>query len=941
VSEIAATPIVVLFEDRPKQSMVFLLNLSIYLDARVIVATSDKDLKRALAAPDGVHLVVARATFKGSGIGQTVLATLGTSKVPVICLGDDKEMPGLVMIPTDTEVRPLLQAAAKILGITAQSMVSKQRAETYDIQPEFLNMLFNMPCDVFRAGAAGLEKVFTAGEAVPRNKISQLIKQKKPLTIQSLQRLKLVNAVTEQSQKASEELATEGLSDTKKMSILSASVDMVAAQFQSAGMDEETVKLANASIKAVEKIAESATSVGKLVRQLMDAEGGYRYAHSQLITFLGFHVIKMMGWWGDDQRSILSQAAFYHDISLSDDDQARIRSAKSLAACANKDPKFQELVLTHPQLAARELQSAPEISPEVVRVVIQHHGSPVGRGFSTDIAKLDNLAKTFILSEEWCDYLMDIELSGLKADNSARLEQLKGIYKDEQSVQILETFRYLDPKEFSQDFLSDKEVDFAQSLISGGTETTSVLISPDALPDTSIAGAMNEPEKVIKAGKPDAETLTTAKGATNVREDEEILIKGGVAPETDPEKVIKADEPTAGKKPVVKAARAPKPERPKLEPRKPREARLLDVANTTGVAGDKARKLMKTIQERKPNATPEQVETLLKAGGVVVDEATESFVASEEKAAIAVENAKLIEGEKQLSKEERVIEAGEPADEEENIVFKGQAAEAEARQTINGVTDVRKDEEILIKGTAAEKESTKKIGGVTDVRFDEKIVVKGDKPQDLVDRSLTRIMGDDKEKEKELKLKALAGCSDLMKAALGGALDSVAAILTAAPNAGVEMRKTDAEGRTVMHYAAMGGFTAVMKLLGEKGGQVNTADSKRRTPLFFAALYKQNEAFDLLLVQGAKINQQAMGGMTIAMVGAFSGNMHILKVAVEKGVRLDSKDHSGKTAFDLAKQAKHAEAVTYLEAAAKTAQAALDASRPGAKKPATAGPAAA
>jgi hypothetical protein len=66
VSEPAETPIVVLFEDRPKQSMVFQLNLSIYLDARVIVATSEKDLKRALAAPDGVHLVVARASFKGA-----------------------------------------------------------------------------------------------------------------------------------------------------------------------------------------------------------------------------------------------------------------------------------------------------------------------------------------------------------------------------------------------------------------------------------------------------------------------------------------------------------------------------------------------------------------------------------------------------------------------------------------------------------------------------------------------------------------------------------------------------------------------------------------------------------------------------------------------------------------------------------------------------------
>lgn len=915
MSEVSASPIVVLFEDRPKQSMIFQLNLSIYLDARVIVASSEKDLKRALAGSEGVRLVVTRAVFKGAEIANSILGAVGASKIPVICLGDQKEKPGLIVIPTETEVRPILQAAAKLLGITAQQMVSKQRPDTYEINPEFLKMLFTFPCDVFRPANAGIEKVFSAGEKVPRTKIAQLVRQKKPLVINSLQRLKLANAVTEQALKASEELSGASFTEENKMSILAASVDMVAAQFQSAGMDEETVKLANASIKAVEKIAESATSVGSLVKQLMEAEGGYRYAHSQLITFLGFHVIKMMGWWGDDQRSILSQAAFYHDISLSDDDQARIRSDKSLAASANSDPKFQELVLTHPQLAARELQSAPEISPEVVRVVIQHHGSPVGRGFSTDIAKLDNLAKTFILSEEWCDYLMDIELSSLKPDNAARLEQLKSLYKDEQSKQILETFRYLDPKEFSQDFLSDKEVDFAQSLISGGAETTSVVAVPEPEPDTSVTGATEE--IVIKGGDREAEASKTIKGVTHVRKDEEILVKGGE----------EGSEAKKGAKTALAARPAPaerKP-RPVPAPRKPREARLADVAKVASPAGEKARVLLKTIEARKPDATPEEVEKLLKAGGIVIDEETAKTVLVEETAAIA--------------RETRLEEVTEHIGEGEMIV-QGTAPESEISHKIESVTHVRKDEIIRVKNSEAEAETKQKIDGVTDVRLDEKIVIQGDKPQDLVDRSIVRLKGDDKEKERELKLKALAGCSDLMKSALSGAVDKVTEIVAAAPNAGVELRKTDAEGRTVMHYAAMGGFLPVMKLLAEKGGQVNAPDSKRRTPLFFAALYKKNDAFDLLLIQGAKINQQAMGGMTIAMIGAFSGNMHILKTAVEKGVRIDAKDHGGKTALDLAKQAKQAEAIAYLEAATKAAQVALEASKAGGKKTPPVAPAA-
>ena len=90
---------------------------------------------------------------------------------------------------------------------------------------------------------------------------------------------------------------------------------------------------------------------------------------------------------------------------------------------------------------------------------------------------------------------------------------------------------------------------------------------------------------------------------------------------------------------------------------------------------------------------------------------------------------------------------------------------------------------------------------------------------------------------------------------------------------------------------------------------MNSVDAKRRSPLFFTALHKQNAAFDFLVEQGAKINQQAMGGMTIAMIGAFSGNFHVLKTAIEKGVRADTKDHNGKTVMDYAKQSKNAEAI--------------------------------
>jgi hypothetical protein len=371
----------------------------------------------------------------------------------------------------------------------------------------------------------------------------------------------------------------------------------------------------------------------------------------------------------------------------------------------------------------------------------------------------------------------------------------------------------------------------------------------------------------VRGTKAEPEASKKIEGVTEHTELEKITVKGSeVKAEPEKETVFKAEKPAAASKPVVVR-----------EPRKPREPKLADVAKGKGEAGEKARTLLTAIKSKKPDASPEEVETLLKAGGVAMNGETETLVAAEEAAAI---------------EEERKFE---------------------------GVTEHIELEKITVKGEKAEADAKTKIDGVTDVRKDEKIVVKGEKPQDLVDRSITRIKAEPQDKERELKMKALAGSTEFMKMALSGAADKVAEMLAATP---VELRKTDAEGRTAIHYAAMGGAVAVIKFLVEKGASLNNVDSKRRSALYLAALYKQNDAFDFLLAQGSKINQQAMGGMTIAMVGAFTGNMHILKAAAQKGVRFDSRDHAGKTALDYAKQAKAPEAVAFIEGLAKAAPAA-------------------
>lgn len=803
MSKAVDSPLIALFEDRPKQGMVYQLNLSIYLDARVAPCLSLKDFRKLLTSAEKPHLVVVRDSFKGTSVTARVAELALPLGVPVVSLGG-KEAEGVVCVAGDTEVKPVLQAAARLLGITARQMAGKERDPYYEIAPEFLSMLFSIPCDVYDRTDAGLEKVFAAGDTVSRPKVARFVDNHRPLVIESLQRLRLANSVTEQCLRASSELLGPDVPEAKKMDMLAASLDMVAAQFKSAGMDQETIDLANASIQAIEKIADSATSVGNLVKNLLSSDKGYRYTHSQLLTFLGFHAIKMMGWWGDDQRTIISQAAFYHDISLPDDESARLHSADDIKKAGITDPARIEAILTHAQASARELQSVPDISPEVVRVVLQHHGSPQGRGFGDDVTKLENLSKAFLLCEEWASYIISISGLMVPPNPNEQIAKLKAKYFDDVSLQILESFRYLDPDQFANDFL----------------------FPPD-------------PEEI-------QQVIRVARG------------------ESTPEAEVEA---------MVKAA----------------ELIMSEEASVVVLANGETAELEQTRVKGEAAAT--EATTLVKGA----DEPEDEF-----EARLAAERARNIENIK-LARSAAANGQSAPARKLEGVT-----EHIELEKINVGKTDHLAEEKIVVKG-----------GKLADEDLEEIRLKSNPAAQELMDKAVVTFKADAPAEVKELKLKAIAASSELMKSSLAGNLEAVTTALAASPNVGVELRKTDAEGRNALHYAAMGGAVPVLKLLLEKGALLNSADAKRRSPLFLSAFYRQPEAFQYLLEAGAKINQQAIGGMTIAMVGAFTQNITILKAAIERGVRPDTKDHNGKTALDFAKQAKFAEGIAFLEALEK------------------------
>ncbi len=114
-------------------------------------------------------------------------------------------------------------------------------------------------------------------------------------------------------------------------------------------------------------------------------------------------------WCNDEQKKTMNFVAFFHDIALSTDEQAKIHSGKELKA-AKLPEKEEALVNMHAQIAAELVAKFPHAPMGADAIVRQHHGITHGVGFSEHYSgNLSPLTIVFILAEEFTSYLIESE----------------------------------------------------------------------------------------------------------------------------------------------------------------------------------------------------------------------------------------------------------------------------------------------------------------------------------------------------------------------------------------------------------------------------------------------------------------------------------------------------------------------------------------------------
>jgi ankyrin repeat protein len=127
--------------------------------------------------------------------------------------------------------------------------------------------------------------------------------------------------------------------------------------------------------------------------------------------------------------------------------------------------------------------------------------------------------------------------------------------------------------------------------------------------------------------------------------------------------------------------------------------------------------------------------------------------------------------------------------------------------------------------------------------------------------------------------------------------------------AGARISKKDS---TILHCAVIKGSAAILEFLISKGANLNAEDGEGNSPLSLAIETEHPEIVEALLRHGARPMTEPEIAQIRFVSAATKGNISNMSELLSKGVKIDGKTRSGKTALVAAARAQQEESVKWL-----------------------------
>lgn len=425
-----------LVENNPQIDGFYRLNLLTWLGLETVVVPDALEAKKLLDTDEGsaIQLIIARAQIGKEEPALAVIEHLQSSgkKIPVIVIGPGKEVPGSFAHMTNSlQLKQMIQGAAKALGITAEAMARKPVPDFFPIPIKFFHHLKRPVCPVYGPDKTLLlEKQKDFSPDVIRNLEA---KGEKALFVHKLERLDFINNLTAELMAT---LKDVDLSQDEQISAADSTMVLAAQKLLSIGISDETVKLATKSMEAMKKNVKTNPKLSKLLDRLLANKASYLFTHTQILSYIGLHIVKNIDWGNPEQEEKILFISFFHDIALEKDEQGKIKSQLELRK--SQLPELEKsLVEKHAQMAAELVQKFPHAPMGADQIIRQHHGNLNGIGFSEHFGNnVSPMSVVFIVAEEFARIVL--ANAGKDMNRTHMIRELKDTFPTSRFQKVIE-----------------------------------------------------------------------------------------------------------------------------------------------------------------------------------------------------------------------------------------------------------------------------------------------------------------------------------------------------------------------------------------------------------------------------------------------------------------------------------------------------------------------
>lgn len=437
---------VVLLESDPKKESLYSLNLNVYTGMDVVVKPTVKEIINLLEVLPTVSAIICPAILNDEPVEKQIQIYLENNcrDIPVLVIGQvETKNANNFYLEENATVQEVIKTVANICGVTAKKMVELVVPEYFPVPaPHFLN-LKDVICDVYirvkRNNSFQYIKRLYKGDSFEESDIMKYIRTGvETFYIPADERLQFMQSFTTQ---VVNNLKNKNLSMEERTIETGKAAEIVNDKVEEFGFNEDTVELTKLTLKSMALTVAKTPKLGKLLKNLLNSQASYRYQHSLLTSFVGAQIVERMEWGTKEQQEKLTFVSFFHDITLRNDEQAKIHSDEDLQNSKLPDKEKKE-VNEHAKKAAALIRSYPDLPIGADTIILQHHGSRIGIGFTKNLGNgISPLALVFAVAEDFAKLLLSYPIdqqSQMRVIKYKIIEQLKQRYTTSKYFKVIE-----------------------------------------------------------------------------------------------------------------------------------------------------------------------------------------------------------------------------------------------------------------------------------------------------------------------------------------------------------------------------------------------------------------------------------------------------------------------------------------------------------------------